>query len=64
MLRQIRYLYENEVRKLNSRSVQKAIKQMQQQLMEQQPTRGITVPKVCILPLYSSSVVFLCILPL
>lgn len=46
MLRQIRYLYENEVRRLNPRSVQKAIKQMQHQLMEQQPSRGITTPEV------------------
>lgn len=46
MLRQIRYLYETEVRRLNPRSVQRAIKQMQHQLMDQQPSRGITTPKV------------------
>lgn len=50
MLRQIRYLNENEVRRLNQRSVQKAIKQMQHQLMEQQPSRGITTPVVSNLP--------------
>lgn len=46
MLRQIRYLYENEVRRLNPRSVQKAIKQMQLELMDQQPSKGIITPKV------------------
>ncbi len=30
MLKQIRYLYDKEVRKLNQRNVQKAIKQMNQ----------------------------------
>lgn len=57
MLRQIRYLYENEVRRLNPRSVQKAIKQMQLELMDQQPSRGIITPKVSRLP---SSVILLC----
>lgn len=33
MLRQIRFLYDAEVKRLNQRSVQKAIKQMQNQLM-------------------------------
>lgn len=46
MLRQIRYLYENEVRRLNPRSVQRAIKQMHLELMDQQPNKAITTPKV------------------
>ena len=33
MLRQIRFLYDAEVKRLNPKSVQKAIKQMQNQLM-------------------------------
>lgn len=45
MLRQVRYLYENEIRRLNTRSVQKAIRQMQHQLMEQ-PSKGIITPEV------------------
>ena len=38
MLRQIRFLYEAEVKRLNPKSVQKAIRQMQHQLMDQQST--------------------------
>ena len=47
MLRQIRYLYDNEVRRLNQRSVQRAIKQMQNELMDQ-PGKGITIPEVSV----------------
>jgi hypothetical protein len=38
MLRQIRFLYDAEVKRLNPKSVQKAIRQMQHQLMDQQST--------------------------
>ena len=43
MLRQIRFLYDAEVKRLNPKSVQKAIRQMQHQLMDQQSTAASRV---------------------
>ena len=40
MLKQLRYLYDTEVRKLNQRNVQKAIKQMNNQMMDN-PNKAI-----------------------
>ena len=48
MLRQIRYLYEAEVKHLNPRRVQKALKQMQNQDMGQGISLSRRVQEVCV----------------
>ena len=40
MLKQVRFLYESEVRRLTQRSVQRALKQMQHLQLEQQASEG------------------------
>ena len=49
MLRQIRFLYDAEVKRLNPKSVQKAIKQMQNQLM----TEGTYTSRATVSLLYN-----------
>ena len=46
MLKQVRFLYESEVRRLTQRSVQRALKQMQHLQLEQQASEGRRVHEV------------------
>ena len=46
MLKQVRFLYESEVRRLTQRSVQRALKQMQHLQLEQQAAGGRRVHEV------------------